>query len=83
MPILSGRQSSEYKMNKLTRLKDDLNLKPLKYKESISSVTFYGKVSNFTRKTNNFLYFLYHKNLQFLPSKGSIYILCIFNHIFF
>jgi hypothetical protein len=36
-------------MNKLSRLKDDLHLSPLKYKESLSSVTFYGKV-NIRRK---------------------------------
>ena len=36
-------------MNKLSRLIEDLNLKPLKYKESLSSVTFYGKV-NIRRK---------------------------------
>lgn len=36
-------------MNKLSRLREDLNLKPLKYKESISSVTFYSKV-NIRRK---------------------------------
>ena len=36
-------------MNKLSRLREDLNLKPLKYKESLSSVTFYSKV-NIRRK---------------------------------
>lgn len=36
-------------MNKLSRLREDFNLKPLKYKESISSVTFYSKV-NIRRK---------------------------------
>lgn len=54
--LTSGRKNKtkhslhrQSKMNKLSRLREDLNLKPLKYKESISSVTFYSKV-NIRRK---------------------------------
>jgi len=51
--ILSGTKNiavnATTTMNKLSRLKGDLHLSPLKYKESLSSVTFYSKV-NIRRK---------------------------------